>query len=356
MDLAASLLRAAEANGIDALGFCTAEPFLEAREAIEVNKAAGRHGGMQFTYRNPARSTTPTDALPGARSIIVAALSFHAERTDASVQPAARIAKYVWTDRYAELRSRLEALTDVLGAAGHASRIVCDDNALVDRAAARRAGIGWQGKNTNILVPGLGSNVVLGSILTDADLPQGEPMLDGCGTCTRCVPACPTGALDEPGVLDASRCLAWLVQASGVFPREFRAALGDRIYGCDDCQEVCPPNRRAARVHLGDPGRQWAPLLDLLAMDDDTLIERYGAWYIPQRDPRYLRRNALVALGNTGNAADPDLRPLLEVYLDPADDLLCAHAIWAADALGIDHGLVEADLGPLSAAEVRAQR
>ena len=125
--------------------------------------------------------------------------------------------------------------------------MVADDNALVDREAAYRAGLGWYGKNANLLLPGEGSWFVLGSVVTDAPAaPPSRPRrcADGCGTCTRCLDGCPTGAIVAPGVVDARRCLAWLLQVEGAFPREHRVALGDRLYGCDDCQEVCPPNRR----------------------------------------------------------------------------------------------------------------
>jgi epoxyqueuosine reductase len=146
-------------------------------------------------------------------------------------------------------------------------------------------------------------------------------------------------------VVDARRCLAWLVQAEGDFPEEHRRALGDRIYGCDDCQEVCPPNRRgrdvpdadAGGAHVGDAEQPaaWVSLIELLEADDDTLLSRHGRWYIPRRDPRYLRRNALVALGNAGRCDDPAVVAVLDRYVHGADEMLGRHARWAADALGI---------------------
>ena len=167
------------------------------------------------------------------------------------------VARYASDDHYGPLRHALGVIAERLQRDGWQARVIADDNALVDREAARRAGLGWYGKNTNLLLPGLGSWFVLGSVVTDAPLPPAvELVADGCGACRRCLPACPTGALVAPGVLDARRCLAWLVQAPGVFPLEYRAALGDRLYGCDDCQEVCPENAAAVRIVLAPTGRR----------------------------------------------------------------------------------------------------
>jgi epoxyqueuosine reductase len=223
---------------------------------------------------------------------------------------------------------------------------VCDDNALVDRAAAHRAGLGWFGKNTLLLLPGQGSWFVLGTVVTDAVLEPTAPVVpaqpgEGCGSCSRCLSACPTGALVAPGVLDARRCLAWLVQAEGSFPEEHRSALGGRIYGCDECQEVCPINRVAdRRVPPPSPDRAGhgevtgIDLLDLLDMSDEALLATYGRWYIPRREPRYLRRNALVALGNVGDGQDPDTEAALRRWVCDPDVILAEHAQWAARRLG----------------------
>ena len=329
-----------------AVGIAPATPMEEARQVLEQRKAAGLDGGMQFTYRNPARSTDPGRLLPGAAALVVGAW-WYAGAGPASPdggrlfddgRPRGRVARYAWRDHYADLRAALGQLADLLIKAGWAARVAADDNALVDRAAASRAGLGWYGKNSNVLLPGRGSWSVLGAVVTDAPLPPDVPVGDGCGPCRRCLGACPTGALVGPGVLDARRCLAWLLQAPGVFPFEHRAALGDRIYGCDECQEVCPPNRavpRARRVLAGGQEvRTDVDLLEMLAATDRELMAGYGRWYIPRRDPRYLRRNALIALANTADGRLPSVEPTLRRYLACPDELLRAHAVWAVLRLG----------------------
>ncbi len=270
------------------------------------------------------------------------------------------MARYAWRDHYADLRHALGAGADVLKAAGHRATVVLDQNGLVDRAAAHRAGIGWWGRNSNLLVPGAGSWFVLGSIVTDARLPHHDsPVEDGCRACTACVSACPTGAIVDDGVIDARRCLAWLVQSTGVFPRAHRIALHDRLYGCDDCQDVCPPGRGTMvageqQVELGRrPVDAWVPVLELLAAGDGELMERYGRWYIPDRDPRYLRRNALLVLGNVGVGGDGE-RAVVHRYLSGDDALLRAHAVWTAARLGFRDLVATAadDESPLVRAEV----
>ena len=328
------------AAGLDAVGVASAEPFSAARRALIERKAAGLHGALRFTYGNPERATDPTRALPGARALVVGARSYrrHAHRPRAG-RPLARVASYAWADHYTPLRDALGHVARKLEADGWRARVLADDNALVDRAAAARAGLGWYGKNTNVLLPGRGSWFVLGSVITDAPLPAAaERVADGCGSCRRCLPACPTGALVAPGVLDARRCLAALVQAPGPFPVELRVALGDRLYGCDDCQDVCPPNRLGDRAEppppAGDGAGPWVPVLEVLSLSDDELLARFGRWYIPRREPRYLRRNALVVLGNVGDGNAPEVESALRRALADPDPMLRSHAEWAAERLG----------------------
>jgi epoxyqueuosine reductase len=350
--------------GLDEIGVAPPQPFTGTRRHLEERRRAGLHGGMAFTYRNPSRSTDPDRALPGVAALVVAARAYDHDAPRRPSRPAVgRVAAYARTDHYGALRAGLGRVADRLRADGWRCRVVVDDNALVDREAAYRAGLGWYGKNANLLLPGRGSWVVLGSVLTTAPLPADETRVDdGCGGCRRCLDACPTGAIVAPGVVDARRCLAWLVQAEGDFPTEFREALGDRLYGCDDCQTVCPINRQSDRVHRrnrprsgagdhpGAPARLSAPdalgdsafvdLVELLAASDDELMARHGRWYVPRRDPRYLRRNALVVLGNVGAPGDPAVVETLRRYCADPDPMLREHARWAA-------GRVSASLSPV---------
>jgi epoxyqueuosine reductase len=343
------VLDAAAAAGIDHVGVADADPFNATREILEKRKADGLHGGMQFTYRNPERSTDPGRSLVGARSLVAAAWRY-AERgatpsdDGASTAPVGTVARYARVDAYRPLRRALGEVAAALRSSGHRALVFADDNSMVDRSVAIRAGLGWSGRNTNVLLPGEGSWFVLGSVVTDAWLvPAPGPVDDGCGTCRRCLDGCPTGALVAPGVLDARRCLAWLVQVPGSFPRPYRAALGGHLYGCDDCQEVCPPNQRVGGRRVLSPTRPG--LLDLwwlLESGDEQVLAEVGHWYIPERDLRIVRRNALVTLGNAGGpaidtpAARERTERVLARYLRD-DDLLAEHAAWAALRLGLGH-------------------
>jgi epoxyqueuosine reductase len=354
------------------LGVAPATIMERARTILRERRAAGLDAGMQFTYRNPERSTDPTVAVPGARSVIVGARSYviDEDRSLAAAETRSvgeagvdrvigRVARYSWVDHYEPLRAGLETIAEQLRSAGHRARVFADDNAIVDREIAYRAGLGWFGKNANLLISGAGSFFVLGCVVTTADYLDHvvEPVADGCGACRRCLDGCPTSAIVAPGVVDANRCLAWLVQRAGTFPVHYRAALGDRIYGCDDCQEVCPPTvRLAGRFALaGDdldgppPGdRIDAPApapesgVDVLAMlsaDDAELLERHGRWYIAERDPRWLRRNALIVIGNTADPKSSEVRVCLDRYIAGDDAVLAEHARWAAQRLRIRAGL-----------------
>jgi epoxyqueuosine reductase len=295
---------------------------------------------MEFTYRNPERSTDASATVRGARSLVVAAKRYRALAGAGAPGPShGRVAAYARSDHYGDLRDGLQRIAERLTLDGHRALVVADDNALVDREAAVRAGLGWYGKASNVLLPGAGSWFVLGSVITTAELDPAVPLADGCGPCRRCLDGCPTEAIVAPGVVDAARCLSWLLQKKGPFPRQFRSSLGDRIYGCDDCQEVCPPNRRQPAEPLGPTaagdGDGWLSVLDLLESDDANLLAVCDRWYVPDRDPVWLRRNALVVLGNTGDAHDQRVVAVLTEAMAHPNPVLRAQALWSARQLGL---------------------
>jgi len=342
------------AAGLHRVGITGADVLHRAREVLTERKSLGLHNEMQFTYRNPIRSTDPTSTMPTARSIIVGARSYATEMPIKPDQISARIARYAWADYYEQLREGLAQIASQLRADGWRAIILADDNSIVDREVAYQAGLGWYGKNANLLIEGAGSYFVLGSVITDAPLqPSTKTVEDGCGSCRRCIDNCPTQAIVAPGVVDARKCLAWLLQKPGVFDSAYRIALGDRLYGCDDCQEVCPPTVRHAIVEEQNGKTQaWASVMLVLNLDDKTLLENFKAWYISDRDPKWLRRNALIILGNVANASDQDTQNILKRYLVDRDPILRAHAVWAAGRLGLKQFLPTTDSDPIVQAEL----
>ncbi len=332
----AELAGIAAAHGITHTGVAAATPLSRAREEMERRRRAGLHGGMQFTYRDIARSTDPQRAVGGARAVFAGALPYPSDEPPAADGPVARVARYAWAGHYDTLRAGLWAVARRLRADGWKAVAFADDNSIVDREVAYRAGIGWFGKNANLLIPGAGSFFVLGSVVTTAPLPAAHaPQGDGCRSCTCCFGSCPTGAIIAPGVIDARACLAWVLQRPGSIPEAMRAAVGDRIYGCDDCQTACPPTMRGQRVALRGTIAAWVPVLELLDADDQDVLARWGRWYLADRDPRWLRRNALVVLGNVADPADPRVPAVLARYLAGDDPVLREHAQWAARRLGL---------------------
>ena len=328
-------------HGITQVGVTTADVLADARVALLERRAAGLHGEMAFTYRDPERSTDPQRAVPGARSVIVAAKSYLTDDDPPRPEPArgahARVGRYAWVDHYEPLRSALREVCRRIRRSDHRAVAFADDNSIVDRAVAHRAGLGWYGKNANLLLPGAGSWFVLGSIVTTAPYdPAPAPAPDGCGSCVRCIDACPTGAIVSPGVIDANRCISWILQKPGAIPVEFRTAIGDRIYGCDDCQDACPVSVRLGRrntVDLDERAAAWVDAVELLAADDTRIEELYGHWYVTDRNFRWVRRNALVVLGNVGDPRDVRVRRALEHYRADIDPILAEHANWAVGRL-----------------------
>lgn len=329
MELEQRLRRIAEQSGLIGFGIAATEPFPEVRVEMERRLAAGSATAGRFTYRDPVSATDVRSTAPWAECIVTVAHGY----VPASGDPgpprpgSGRIARFATEDHYRPLRAGLDRIAAALTGDGHRGLVLVDDHRLVDRAPAVRSGVAWWGRSTMALAPGIGPWLLLGSVVTDAELAVTEPMRRDCGTCTACLPACPTGALED-GVLDARRCLAHLLQAQGPIPVEFRTAVGDRFYGCDDCLDACPPGRRALE---DSPRAGRIDLTEVLSATDETLLRRFAHFYIPGRRPRYLRRNALVALGNSGGR---DAAAMAARYLTDPDPLLRSHAAWALGRLG----------------------
>jgi epoxyqueuosine reductase len=328
---AAELQRLAEELELDVVGAAPASAYEETEAHIRDRRARGLFADMRFTIAQPETSCHPETLVPGARTVISAAHCYWAEEPDAPEGPHGRLPRYTWSDGYAVLRERLDALGRRLGGE---YRVLVDANQHVDREGAVRSGVGFYGKNTMLITRLHGSWVVLGTLVTDVEVEPTPPLELDCGSCTLCIEACPTGALDEPGTLDATRCLSYWTQAPAPIPVEYREPLAAQVYGCDICQDVCPWNRGVEKRRRGvTPATGAEPhvsLVDWLARDGDELRRDYDRLYVPRNDARYLRRNALVALGNTGTRDD---LPLIEDFRSSDDELLREHAEWAAGRL-----------------------
>jgi epoxyqueuosine reductase len=325
----AELSHLAAELGIDAVGAAEAGPYDETERHIHDRKARGLFAEMRFTMAQPEVSCHPESLLPDARTVVSAALSYYASGPDPAPGEG-RLPRYTWSDRYAELREKLELLGGLIGGS---YRVLVDENQHVDREGAARAGVGFYGKNTLLITRRHGSWVVLGTLVTDIAIEASPALALGCGSCTRCIDACPTGALDEPGVLDSTRCLSYWSQAPGAVPEPYREEMGTSVYGCDICQDVCPWNRGTEKRHrdaLPAGAEPVVSLVDWLEAEDDALGSRYERLYFPRNDPRYLRRNALIAAGNSGEVS---LAPAVERWADSDDALLREHAEWALERL-----------------------
>ncbi len=327
----AELRQVGDELGLDVVGAAAAAAYEDTERHIVERRARGLFGSMRFTMARPEVSCHPETLLEGARTVISAALCYYAPAPEPG-EGEGRLPRYAWRDHYALLRERLDALGRQLGGA---YRVLVDENDHVDRAGAERAGVGFIGKNTMLITRTHGSWVVLGTLVTEVEL-EPTPALDaGCGSCTLCIEACPTGALDEPGVLDSTRCLSYWTQTPGELPGDVMDALEDRVYGCDICQDVCPWNRGVEKRRAGEPlPRDAQPaisLVDWLERDGDELVEEVDRLFVPRNDPRWLRRNALVALGNTGRPGDE--RAALP-FVDDPDAALASTARRAVARIG----------------------
>jgi epoxyqueuosine reductase len=311
--------------GLDRVGVTTADPFPEVEAELRRRIDDGSKGRLTFTYNQPERSTDIRRSLPWAVSLIVAGRAYlpDAGSPQEGVR-SGRIARFAVEDYYRPLRFALEQIEAALIETGNRAEILIDDNRLVDRAAAVRAGVGWWGKNSMVLAPGQGSWMLLGSVVTEAEVAPTDRMARDCGTCDACLPACPTGALTSPGFLDARLCLAAVLQTAGSIPEPLRSQVGDRLYGCDDCLQACPPGSRLLERSTAPRGR--VDLVWILEASDDELLESFDRFYLPRRRPDILRRNALVAAGNVG---DDTLIPVVESYTRHDDPVLAEHAAWA---------------------------
>ncbi|HEY3901460.1 MAG TPA: tRNA epoxyqueuosine(34) reductase QueG [Chthoniobacter sp.] len=320
--------------------------------------AAGRAGEMAWLERNEHRRTDPQQVLPGARSVIVLAMNYWQpdkmpvgegkmpeEAGDAADHPATgnlhpascsssrgAIAHYAWGDDYHDvIEKKLRTLDDWLIARGGRQRCYVDTGPILERDVAAVAGVGWQGKSTMLIHPKFGTWLFLAEILTTLELPADAPMPDHCGKCTRCIEACPTSAITAPRQLDARRCISYLtIENKGPIPEEFRAAIGNRIYGCDDCLTACPWNRfaqesREAAFVAREFVHDWK-LRDFLTLDDDAFRRLFRKTPIKRIKRRGFLRNVCVALGNVGT---PDDLPALEKAAQDPEPLIAEHARWA---------------------------
>jgi epoxyqueuosine reductase len=319
--------RLGEELGLGAIGVARAEAYIETERHIRERRARGLFADMRFTMARPEESCHPERLLPTARSVVSAALCYW--RPETPLAPGeGRLPRYTWQDAYAELRGKLDAIGRRLGGE---YRVFVDSNQHVDREAAARSGVGFYGKNTMLITRRHGSWVVLGTLVSDQELEPTPPLDADCGSCTLCIEACPTGALDEPGTLDATRCLSYWSQAPAAIPEEYRAELGAQVYGCDICQDVCPWNRGVEKRRAGlPPGGGHVDLVAWLEDDGRELVDSFDRLYVPRNDPRWLRRNAAVVLGNVGTA---DHAPALERAAAGDDELLAEHARWALEQI-----------------------
>jgi epoxyqueuosine reductase len=301
--------------------------------AFERWLAAGYGDGMAWIEDSRAERLEPGRLLPGVRSAVVVALNYGPRADDPSWDTVSRYAR--GADYHDVMRPRLHQLRDYLSeAAGADCRASVDTSAVLERDLAAAAGLGWIGKNTNLITPGAGSYFFIGIVLTTAELVADRPVADHCGTCTACLDACPTGAFVAPWVLDARRCLAYLtIEHRGDVPDELKSHMRDWLFGCDICQEVCPWNRKApaAREPALAPAAPLESLEALLTLDDAAFRARFRGTAISRAKRAGLARNAALMLGNRGErAAAPALRRALA---DPDEGVRRA-AAWALDRLG----------------------
>jgi epoxyqueuosine reductase len=353
----------ATALGFDLIGITAAEPLAHGGR-LRAWVAQGFAGEMGYMSRDVEKRVDPSHVLPEVRSIIVLGMNYYTSPAMSEASPGhGWIARYAWgRDYHTVLGEKLKALVAFIRDVERAdvqARWYVDTGPILERELAWRAGLGWPGKNTNLINRRLGSWLFLGAILLNRELVYDAPATAHCGSCTRCLVACPTGALVAPGVLDARRCISYLtIELRGSIPRELRPLMGTHIFGCDICQAVCPWNRKAPMssepAFLPRAGFAAPELIPLLRLSDDEFRAQFRNSPVTRAKRRGLLRNVAVALGNLR-----DLRalPALEAALHDAEPLIRSHAAWALGRIG-GHGtrqILHAVLSTEGDADVREE-
>ncbi|TPF14214.1 tRNA epoxyqueuosine(34) reductase QueG [Priestia megaterium] len=327
--------------GIDKIGFASASMFDELKNRLLAQKELGYASG--FEEPDIEKRVDPTLVVPKARSIISIALAYPSKLKGApkSTKEDRRgiFCRASWgQDYHTVLRDRLQKLETFIKEKVPAAILqsMVDTGELSDRAVAERAGIGWSGKNCAIITPEFGSYVYLGEMITDIPFPPDKPIEDGCGTCNKCVDVCPTGALVTGGQLNSQRCIAFLTQTKGFLAEEFRSKLGNRLYGCDTCQTVCPENKgKDFHFHPEmepDPELAKPKLKPLLTMSNREFKEKFGHVSGSWRGKKPIQRNAIIALAHfKDQTAVPDLIELIKNDVRP---VIRGTAAWALGKIG----------------------
>src|SRR5437016_4080313 len=356
-ELKARLISYAQQIGFDSCRIAACNAPKHATEFREWLRA-GAHGEMNYMERGEEKRCDPQKVLPGARSIVVLALNyFQGQQVQASEDAKGKIARYAWGDDYHQVvESKLDKIDTFLRDFGGDQKCYVDTGPILERDHAAKAGIGWHGKNTMLIDERFGTWFFLAEILTTLELPPDRPVPDRCGTCERCIKACPTGAITAPHRLDARRCISYLtIELKGSIPLELRPLIGDRIFGCDDCLDVCPWNRFAQVSHeTAFSARQSTTgmsLREYLQLNDAEFRGFFKNSPIKRIKRRGFLRNVCVALGNTGDPCD--LPALERAAVDP-EALVAEHAAWAVEQIRARHGIDGWDRPSRSAASKEA--
>jgi epoxyqueuosine reductase len=341
VELRESVIAAARTCGADAVRIAPAEPQTWTHERMSASFGRGDLQTWPYDERYAAKAADPRTLLSEARSVVCVAVAY-ATPGEPAPFGRGRVSNYAWSDDYhRRMRTMLGALAHELECLGATTAIACDTAPVAERAFAERAGVGWIGKHTNLIAPGLGSYVFLGEVVTSLALVPDAPLKKSCGACTRCVAACPTGALRGDYTIDATRCISDLTQRTGPIPRELRPLIGTWVWGCDLCQDACPPTNRAPRTAAAfaplDTETRAPSLASLLRLKSGEFKRRYARTAIGWRGGAILRRNAAVAMGNVLDRADV---PALEeaVAADPHAQVR-GHAAWALGRIGSPRAL-----------------